>query len=444
MAELYQDKLVIKKSDNRLYYHNRIEIPKDTDRVIVRYNYYPVKIPDREWENEIDLVLIDADGDIGTRGHAVKEVEISEYYAPTGYEPRKPQGTWDVVFGAGRMISDEVTVEFELEFIGKERRFYAGDTHCHTNNSDGSFTYEEIADKAVKKGLEFLIMTDHNRTVIGNLPMRKGLTMIYGVELTYPTGHSNLWGVHKPYSGSFVAETLDEWKQKRDEARRNGALVSINHPLCTKCPWKWTLKGLDEDCVEVWNGVMRPDNQRCIEWWHSRLAEGEKLPMVGGSDYHRDYVVTDFLGNPVTYVLAESRSPEDILKAIKEGRTSVSDKIGDTFIDMTCGDARLGDTVPFTGSEKVKVSVKKLRRNHTLYIKDAEGVMYEYTAKKTGDFEIEVPVRAKGFVRAEVKTKYKGLKLLALNLGLLLMMRDQAFKPMPDFTYALTAPIYFE
>ena len=290
MAELYQDKLVIKKSDNRLYYHNRIEIPKDTDRVIVRYNYYPVKIPDREWENEIDLVLIDADGDIGTRGHAVKEVEISEYYAPTGYEPRKPQGTWDVVFGAGRMISDEVTVEFELEFIGKERRFYAGDTHCHTNNSDGSFTYEEIADKAVKKGLEFLIMTDHNRTVIGNLPMRKGLTMIYGVELTYPTGHSNLWGVHKPYSGSFVAETLDEWKQKRDEARRNGALVSINHPLCTKCPWKWTLKGLDEDCVEVWNGVMRPDNQRCIEWWHSRLAEGEKLPMVGGSDYHRDYV----------------------------------------------------------------------------------------------------------------------------------------------------------
>ena len=70
--------------------------------------------------------------------------------------------------------------------------------------------------------------------------------------------------------------------------------------------------------------------------------------------------------------------------------------------------------------------------------------MYEYTAKKTGDYEVEVPVRGKGFVRAEVKTHYKGLKLFLLNVGLYLMMRDQAFKPMPEFTYALTSPIYFE
>ena len=82
MAKLFQDKFVIRKSDDKLYYHNSVEIPEGTDRVIVRYDYYPVKVPGKEWENEIDLVLTDANGDIGTRGHAVKEVEISEYYAP--------------------------------------------------------------------------------------------------------------------------------------------------------------------------------------------------------------------------------------------------------------------------------------------------------------------------------------------------------------------------
>ena len=44
---------------------------------------------------------------------------------------------------------------------------YAGNLHMHTTYSDGAGTHAEIARAAVRAGLDFVVVTDHNVWVDG-------------------------------------------------------------------------------------------------------------------------------------------------------------------------------------------------------------------------------------------------------------------------------------
>ena len=57
-------------------------------------------------------------------------------------------------------------------------------------------------------------------------------------------------------------------------------------------------------------------NLRALGLWQSLLAAGKKLPICGGSDYHRDTPFI-FLGGPTTCVYALSAGPSDILAALR-------------------------------------------------------------------------------------------------------------------------------
>ncbi len=437
-----------KKSDDKMFYYAHFDVGENIGRIEFSFDYSPVHVEGEKWINEVGATLISPYGkDVGARGKAKERMVVSGAYASKGFTREEiVPGKWTIVLTAGRFISDEFQVNLKVWLFEKKAGWYAGDTHCHTYLSDGKYSYAWIAKKSIKNGLDFMIMTDHNRTVIGELPSVEGLTMINGVEMTYPKGHANVWGIKEPYSTSYTVNEFEEWLKLKEECERNGAIVSVNHPKCKKCPWLWPLE--DEsfyDTIEVWNGPMRPDNQECIEWWHDNLKKGRKLKIVGGSDYHNDFVVTNLLGNPTTWVYAKSNNPSDILEGIRKGNITVSEKVkGGTFLEITSGEAIAGDTVKYVEGTKVKVKVKNLKRGHTLYIKDGEGILYSHRATRTGDFEVEVEARAKGFVRAEVKETYKGIKKLLINVVLSFMIPSQAFKPHPDYCNALTSPIYFE
>ena len=73
-------------------------------------------------------------------------------------------------------------------------KWYVGVPHSHTVNSDGALTVEQLAEKAKKNKLDYIMITDHNKNC-NELPKTDGLTLIYGAELTKHGGHTNLWGV---------------------------------------------------------------------------------------------------------------------------------------------------------------------------------------------------------------------------------------------------------
>lgn len=63
-----------------------------------------------------------------------------------------------------------------------------GDLHCHSTYSDGSTPVDKVIDYALKTGLDFISLTDHD-TMAGveravNLGKRKGLKVIPGLEIT--------------------------------------------------------------------------------------------------------------------------------------------------------------------------------------------------------------------------------------------------------------------
>lgn len=440
-------KIAIKKDSDQMFYPVPFEVPEGIERLEFIYTYSPKKPDGALWNNEVGFILVNEKGeDVGNQGAQGVPVDISASYSTPRYDLSAPNpGRWTVYISGHRILSDVVNVELRIKMIPKKGRWLKGDVHCHSYYSDGKQSYDWLLNKSIKNGLDFLIMTDHNRTVVGDLPRRDGFTMINGIEMTYSKGHANVWGLKQPYTGTFAVNTFEEWLERKKEAENNGARVCINHPLCTKCPWLWPLEGFDYDIVEVWNGPMRPDNQRCIEWWHNKLCEGRKIKAVGGSDYHNDYVVTNLLGNPTTCVYADSASPEDILRGIDAGHVTITEnaKRG-TVITMTSGDAMVGDTISYKEGATVKVKVKRFKKGQTLFVRDQEGILYEYTAKKSGDYEVEVPVRGKGFVRAETKQTYHGFKKLLINVVLYFMIREQAFKPHPDYCTALCNPIYFD
>lgn len=438
---------ILRKEDEGIYIYIPIEIEEDVERLEISYDYTPWRPKGSAWLNDVDMILIDDKGcDVGTRGSVIRHAVISPYYSTPGFDVREiTKGTWNVVVLPARMISEEIDLKVHVKTFKKERRWYAGDTHTHTHNSDGLQDYRKLIGMAKKAGFDYMFITDHNRTILHMPKSHDFLTIVPGIEYTYPNGHANAWGIQQPYSGTFITNNQEGFLKLKEESEAKGALVSINHPMCSKCGWHWPLDNFDFDVVEIWNGPMRIDNLKAIDWWHNELVKGRKLSAVGGSDYHRDYYIVKLFGKPVTHIYSEGRSQADLLKAIKEGRTSISWQMGSTFIEITSGDSVVGDTVTIKSDTKIKVNVSNLKRGHTLKVYDQEGEIYTYKAKRRENHTVEIPVKNAGFVRAYVRYNLKGFKRFIFNLGMLFAMPEQAFmKEIPPMVEAICSPIWFE
>lgn len=324
-------------------------------------------------------------------------------------------------------------------------KWYVGVPHCHTVASDGGLTLEQVIEKAKKSKLDFLMITDHNVNC-KDFPQVDGLTLIYGAELTKEGGHCNMWGVKDVIDSVDyeTCETYDDFLRIKDEAKRRGAVICMNHPHCNQCPWRWEKNAADIDVLEVWNAPTHFDNLTCTEWWHEQLRNGHKLPVVGGSDYHKDYVVTNLLTWPVTYVYAKSNSPEDILDAIVKGHTTICFDVGTTFIDIKSDDNIIGDTVKLTADTSVTINVKKLRKNHKLIVFNKDGECFTHTAKKTGDYSVTLPVEKDGFLCAHVVFEPRFLYSKIHDIAIASRIPEQKGMDLPPLIFAQSGAIYFE
>lgn len=440
----------IDKSREKEYIYIPFDVPENVERLDIDYQYEGNDKDSRVTgyeKNVIDLALLDENGDdAGTRGSEVSGITVSPVFSTNGYK-RKPvnPGRWQIILGAYQVKSRGVNVSFKITYHYKYYRWLKGDTHTHSTHSDGRYTRFGLAEKAKKKGLDYLIYTDHNNNTEGScLPDVEGLTLIRGLEWTSYKGHFNMWGPAKPYSGSFAIKEREDFLKHNQEALSNGAVQSVCHPCCTFCPWLMGFEDIHFDCLEVWNGPMRKDNLKAVELWNGFLKQGKRVTAVGGSDYHKDYYITDLFARPVTRVYADSASEQAVLDALKNGRAVITADHKSTMPEIKSVNALIGDTADFYEGRKVTVTADGLKKGHSVALIDNQGEMFTYTAKRKGNYSFDVPVRGKGFVRAEIRYKKKGFALLIHKIGLFFFNKKEAKEPVPPFIYALTNPIYFE
>jgi len=213
-------------------------------------------------------------------------------------------------------------------------RWLRGDLHCHTLHSDGSLTVAERLQRAVDRGLDFIAITDHNtishHVELDSLEGR--IVPIRASEVTTFHGHMNVFGLR---------DAID-WRPERrgggaagivEQAHRQGALVSINHPSSFGDPWcvgcHWDFARVDYstlDTMEIWNGGwadVETANEDNVALWTDLLDAGVRITAISGTDSHGPADDDDpTLG--FSYVHADEPSEAGILDGIRHGRVYLS------------------------------------------------------------------------------------------------------------------------
>ncbi len=356
----------ITKDKEGQYYTVPFDVPVGVVKITVSYDYYkPTKgfMGDLKPSNTIDIGLMDEKGNfLGWSGSSHKTIYVGQYDSSSGYLCQKiNSGKWQIIIGAYHVMADGVEVTYNIDFEYEGEVLLFGDLHMHSTASDGVFSAYELGRLAKEKGLDFIGIANHNNFAENlNLPHIDGLTFVPAVEWTHYKGHMNFFGVPAPFENSFIANTEEEMSSIINHARSLGAVISVNHPLCPICPYKWE----DEDAfdmMEIWNGPMRPSNVKALDWWTSLLKKGRQIPAVGGSDFHKPKQFAK-LGNPVTGVYSSSRSAEDILHAIRNGKCFVTESKDGVKLNLKYGNTAMGQTAEYTPGMMLEVysNAKKL------------------------------------------------------------------------------------
>lgn len=396
------------------YFTVPFEVPENVARLSLRYDYprrpeVDHDLPNgdftaRDEVNIIDLGMIAPDSrQVGASGSDKLAFTVSETDATPGYLPCPIMpGTWQILVGAYKVEPDGVYVNYEITLEQKYRRLFKGDLHAHTLASDGVHTLEELAWKAKRNGLDFVAVTDHNQFVSATeLPRVDGVTMIPGVEWTHYQGHANFLGIDQPYDGSFFTNTFEEAQAKFESARRRGATITVNHPLDENCGFRFDMMRVPFDCLEVWNGPMREYNFKAIGLWQQMLAAGQKIPICGGSDYHRDTPFI-FLGGPTMCLFAGSRGASDLLAALRGGNGYITFAPNGPTLEMTAGDAIMGESVRWADVKDLEIHADGLSKGDVLRVVTAGASDVLLQAPADGSASLRYSMPAPGFARVEI------------------------------------------
>ncbi|MBN8595417.1 MAG: CehA/McbA family metallohydrolase [Anaerolineae bacterium] len=432
------------------YVHLPFEVPPGTGRLEVEYDYDAAigSDPGLMGGNTLDIGIFDPRGINflkagyrGWSGSARSHFFISTSTATPGYMPGPIQtGIWHICLGPYKVSPNGCQYRVSIRLFPDDQDtdvhfpprlkidpvkratpssdgWYKGELHCHTVNSDGDSTVEEIVLQAEALGLDFLAVTDHNNLThqVDLARIQSRLLLIPGLEVTTYYGHWNIWG-----EGDWIdfrVQTADDMIRAIADANRRGYLVSCNHPRPMGPDWAFPeVQGYA--CVEVWNGPWELLNTACLTFWEARLAEGERLSAVGGSDHHfshEEHIAR--LGHPTTFIYSpHPPTTRDVLSSIRSGRICVSESPQGPRVWVATSGAQMGDQVPRPATDRVRIDVTVADGEGTvLEVIGASGLLERLAVTNPiATFTLSVSLNKSPYIRAQV-LDVKRLNLRAIS-----------------------------
>ena len=239
-------------------------------------------------------------------------------------------------------------------------RAYKGDTHLHTNRSDGEGYPFEVACAYRSAGFDFIAVTDHHkmspseeaRDAIGALTSaftvftgeevhNKGMGYIHVINF----GGKRSVNTVIETDGDYVSRRLDEIEASTDfphgvdthacafkifiadEIRRGGGVAILAHPFWETYgeynaqteDTKFLLKGGYFDAFELLGDCDHTGNGNNLQaaLWSELRAEGVQTSIVGASDAHSTTHKTSYFNKSFSIVLANDVSAVPV--SIKNG-----------------------------------------------------------------------------------------------------------------------------
>ena len=333
--------------------------------------------------------------------------------------------------------------------------------HMHSVHSDGSGTHQEIADAAIRTGLDAIIVTDHNKLVLDQEGYYskgdKDVLLLIGEEIhdrkrDPQKNHLLAFGIREEMAG----EAQDPQKLI-NLINRSGGLSFLAHPTDPAAPlfnqgdfsWvDWEIDGFTG--IELWNGfsefksllrskaaavwyaylpkrIAHGPLPNTLQIWDKLTSEGMKIVAVGGSDahamagslgplkktvfpysFHFQAINTHIiLPKALTGNLEEDKGM--IYKAVSEGHAFVGYDLphstaGFNFIGTgTNTRVMMGDETGIDGGITLQITLPRIAE--CVLIKDGKKIK-SWNNRMICSYSVQEP----GVYRVEVYVFYKGKK----------------------------------
>ena len=194
-------------------------------------------------------------------------------------------------------------------------RWFKGNIHTHTNQSDGDESPEKVVRWYRRHGYDFLVLTDHNHLTLlesraGKRRFRRPV-MIPGEEISANIKqgavpiHINGIGITRVVEPIDTGDVVSTIQANVNAILDAGGIASINHP---NYKWAFDHEAISQvtgaSMLEVFNGVPmanvvgapgRPGNE---EIWDGVLSSGRAIYGVATDDSHNYKDFEPGLSNP--------------------------------------------------------------------------------------------------------------------------------------------------
>lgn len=394
--------------------------------------------------NLLNVVLIDADGN--WRGRWDRNPASTDGRLRVGIDEASPgfiagplpQGTWRAAIECHGIYGQPVSFSIDIEAATTRKasgandpsprftvplpapegpaRWYVGEMHSHSTESDGSWSIPTLCDNVARDGAQFIFLTDHNTMSGHRNPPDVSITLIPGCELTTFFGHYPTYGVE---SAPVWHENgrVRHFEAISAEVRSRGGLIGAAHPfvpgdpLCTGCRMRADLDPSHIDTMEVWYrrwDSPGADNEAAYALWNRFWREGHRITAVGARDVHRNEQLHPFPGEmPFTAIRADANTPSAIFAGLRRREVIVT---GGPLLDLQLlGEsavARIGEEL-HTKPKKLKVHISRAEQGQELRLFFKGEVFSSLEAAGDGQHEIDLPshVQQSGWFRAELRNK---------------------------------------
>jgi len=226
-------------------------------------------------------------------------------------------------------------VNWQNPYADREGQWLKGNLHTHTSPASGcgEISVEDCVELYVQRGYDFLVISDH---LVHTQHSDSRITLIPGVEWNSPTGcHTGVYSLD--YSDIEAAMAVSDHDILLNNLADTDALVVLNHPNWQMRP-HYRREELDQkhhyDGIEIYNGVIERLEGYPIstDKWDYLLDHGVRVLGFATDDSHN----ANDIGLAAIYVRSKSRSPQDIMAAIKSGNFYASS--GAIIDDIRCED----------------------------------------------------------------------------------------------------------
>lgn len=327
-----------------------------------------------------------------------------------------------MIVNAAAAVVMLAAVSFGFGQTTQELKWFKGNTHTHTLNTDGRDVPYDVAKWYRENGYNFVVITDHeyitNIEPLNSLLSRSGqFLVISGQEVTDRSEgkpiHSNGLGLTKVVMPSGLPTKVASLQKNIDNIRAAGGIPQLNHPN-----FGWALnadeikqlKGLT--LMEIYNGHPMVNNlggggnPSAEELWDQLLTSGMQIYGIGDDDVHQIHSKGEEIealpGQAWIYVRARELTSTAILSAIDKGEfyTSTGVELTDYKADKTEISIKLKATnyskyrIQFIGNGG-KVLQESLEPNAVYKIKGNEGYVRAKIHESNGKLAWTQPVFVK-------------------------------------------------